>query len=175
MSSRVRLFAVALAAVAGVATLSSCAGPGPAAADPSPGCTVWHGLTEKILGSTADDFGGPYPSLGNSSAYVAELDDTDGKKVGSITGSTDISQRLADGGLQEHAVETITLPGGVIMAQGVYAAAAKLAGDRMRVGLVGIGGGYLGHVGDRYFRPVGPEKFQADLELCPPGMLRSGR
>jgi hypothetical protein len=173
MSLRARSFASALAAVAVAA--SGCESPGPAAAAPSPGCAVWQGLTEKVLGTTVNELGGPYPSQGNSSAYVAELYGADGAKVGSIAGRTDISRRLLDGRLQEHAVETIELPGGVITAQGVYDAAAKLAGDRVRTGLVGTAGGYLGHLGDRYARATAGGESRVDLELCPPGMLRAGR
>ncbi|WP_157440324.1 allene oxide cyclase barrel-like domain-containing protein [Actinokineospora inagensis] len=170
-----RALVVLAAVTAGVAAVSSCGAPGPAAAEPSSGCAVWDRLVEKVVGASVNELGGPHPALGDSSAYVAELRDATGAKVGSITGRTDIAHRLAGGGLQEHLVETVELPGGTILAQGVYDPVRKAAGDRQRVGVVGTRGGYTGHLGDRYAQAVGPDEFAVRIEMCPPGMLRSGR
>jgi hypothetical protein len=159
---------VIAAGTASCATASSASTVAQLAAQPPPGCVVLDNLTEKIVGGTETEVGGPWPSVGDSGTYVDYLYDPDGKQVGTIYGKIAVLYARPDGHLMQWADERIELAGGVIEVQGIFDVTQAETGTWEYGPAVGTSGGYKEKVGKRWFQIVEFRKrLNAKIELCP--------
>lgn len=138
-----------------------------ATSPPARGCDIFKNLTEKFESESEDTAFGPYPSVGDSSAYITYLFDSKGTKIGTVYGESNVSYRQPDGDIIEYTGETIDLPGGTVKTAGFFDINKGLKGIWEYLPVLGVSGIYRGKLGRRSFQIVKPGiLLNAEIELC---------
>jgi hypothetical protein len=139
---------------------------------PGPGCNLLDGLREHIISTSVNNLGGDYPAVDDSAAYYDYLYSPSGAKIGTVYGRLSIFRRTAAGHYLAQAEETIDLPAGTIVSQGIFDETLSADGKWQYLPATGTSGSYVGKLGKRSFQVIKAGlSLNANIDLCPPTRL----